>query len=185
MCAKCPRYSDSLAARLYERPGAAHTTLTSPRAHFAGGRHLAAAPTASVHGIGLKAAPHGGHRGTLRSRLSAGSGALGLHERTMQYDVPPTHALPKALLERSLDASGPRSRFKCCTTIPSHSTPFPVRPAPSRGPKFDSGKLLGTWRLACASVYSSLHVHKPRGLAAGAFLQRAFSRVKGDGRTDK
>ena len=100
----------------------------------------------------------------------------------MQYDVPSTHALPKALLERSLDATAPRSRVKCCTSGPSHSTPFPARPVPNRGPKSDSGKLLGTWRLACASVYSSRTVHETQGLAAGAFLQRALSSVKEDGR---
>ena len=106
-----------------------------------------------------------------------------MHERTMQYDVPHIHALPTALLERSLDATAPRSRVECCRSSPSHSTPFPARPAPSRGPEFAPGKLLGTWRLACASVYSSRTVHETQGLAAGAFLQRALSSVKEDART--
>jgi hypothetical protein len=92
----------------------------------------------------------------------------------MQYDVPSTHAPPKALLERSLDASGPRSRVKCCTSGPPRSTPFPVRPSPNRGPKSASGKLLGSYRLACASGIASRTVHETQGLAAGAFLQRAL-----------
>jgi hypothetical protein len=100
----------------------------------------------------------------------------------MQYDVPSTHAPPKALLERSLDASGPRSRVKCCTSGPPRSTPFPVRPSPNRGPKSASGKLLGSYRLACASGIASRTVHETQGLAAGAFLQRAL-RIT-DGRTD-
>ena len=175
MCSKCPRYSDSLAARLYERPGAAHTTLTSPHAHCAGGRPLAAAPTASVRGIGLKAASHGGHRGALRSRQASASSDSGRCRRTCREGEPRQPSpLSAALPQRPLDATGPRSRVNCCKSGPSHSTPLPARPAPSRGPKFDSGKLLGTWRLACASVYSSRTVHGTQGLAAGAFLQRAL-----------
>ena len=185
VCAKCPRYSDSLAARFYERPGAAHTTLTSPRAHCARGRHLAAAPTASVHGIGLKAASHGGNRGALRSRQASASSDSGRCRRTCREGEVPRQPWcpPAALLERSLDATAPRSRVKCCTSGPSHSTPFPARRAQSRGAEFGPGKLLGTRRLACASVYLSRTVHETQGLAAGAFLQRALSSVKNHRRT--
>jgi hypothetical protein len=161
VCAKFPRYSDSLAARLYERPGAAHTTLTSPRAHCAGGRHLAAAPTASVHGIGLKAASHGGHRGALRSRQASASSDSGRCRRTCREGEPRQPSpLSAALPQRPPQTSG-TSR----TTIFAHEEPYAFRCFPGPG---SAKSVAGIWpgethgQLAFSLRIRLLVAHRPR-----------------------